>query len=193
MVFGWFDSTLSTKYLLTKTEKLMENEKQFITIRRNTNLSTFGCTYESFILKFISMSKIEKVEIVRLLKTDKRPGKFNNMFRQALFDNPETACLWRSGEKSLNNDEKEIYKKYLQWLKKQKRKEQMWDWSIYTPLIIIVVVILYPVLKFVGGICFVGFNLFASEGSVLGYIFGIAAVIIALGIFATLVRAILGR
>ena len=25
MVFGWFDSTLSTKYLLTKTEKLMRN------------------------------------------------------------------------------------------------------------------------------------------------------------------------
>ena len=25
MVFGWFDSTLSTKYLLTKTEQLMRN------------------------------------------------------------------------------------------------------------------------------------------------------------------------
>lgn len=24
-MFGWFDSTLSTKYLLTKTEKLMRN------------------------------------------------------------------------------------------------------------------------------------------------------------------------
>lgn len=24
-MFGWFDSTLSTKYLLTKTEKLMKN------------------------------------------------------------------------------------------------------------------------------------------------------------------------
>ena len=27
MVFGWFDSTLSTKYLLTKTEKLMKYNK----------------------------------------------------------------------------------------------------------------------------------------------------------------------
>ncbi len=27
MVFGWFDSTLSTKYLLTKTEKLMKHNK----------------------------------------------------------------------------------------------------------------------------------------------------------------------
>lgn len=167
----------------------MENEKWFIMLNKTTDLSRFGCSYESFMRIFNNLSNIEKIEVVRLLKTDKRPGKFNEMYRQILIG----SYFWEKWENALTTDEKEKYQKYLQWLKKQKRKEEIKDWAILTPIIIIIAVILYPVLKFVGGICFVGFDLFASEGSVLGYIFGIAAVIITLGMFATLVKAILGK
>ena len=167
----------------------MENEKWFIMLSHTTDLSRFGCSYESFIMRFNNLSKIEKTEVVRLLKTDKRPGRYNEMYRQILIGSP----FWEKGESILAPDEKEKYQKYLQWLKKQKRKKEIKDWAILSPIIIIVAVIGWPILKFVGGICFVGFDLFASEGSVLGYIFGIAAVIITLGMFATLVKAILGR
>ena len=156
-------------------------------LNKTTDLSRFGCSYESFMRIFNNLSNIEKIEVVRLLKTDKRPGKFNEMYRQILIG----SYFWEEGENVLTTGEKEKYQKYLQWLKKQKRKEEIKDWTILTPIIIIIAIIGWPILKFVGELCLTGFEIFA-DGSFLGFVFGVAAVIITLGMFVALIRAIFG-
>ena len=86
----------------------MENEKWFIMLNKTTDLSRFGCSYESFMRKFNNLSEIEKIEVVRLLKTDKRPGKFNEMYRRILIG----SYFWEKGENALwegKNSQLEYY------------------------------------------------------------------------------------
>ena len=63
---------------------------------------------------------------------------------------------------------------------------------MFAGLIGVLLYVLGLVLYFVGGLSLVGIEIFA-DGSALGFIGAAAAVIITLGMFATLIKAILGR
>lgn len=63
---------------------------------------------------------------------------------------------------------------------------------MFAGLIGVLLYVLGLVLYFVGGLSLVGIEIFA-DGSALGFIGAAAAVIITLGMFATLVKAILGK
>lgn len=59
-----------------------------------------------------------------------------------------------------------------------------------TTIVGVFLYVLGLVLYFVGGIAWTGFEIFA-DGSFLGFVFGVAAVIITLGMFVALIKAIL--
>lgn len=167
MVFGWFDSTLSTKYLLTKTEKLMENEKQFVMIYKNILFvinETRG--YINFKKEYDKLTILGKMEVNRLLKTAQKPY-WANLYKR-LISEPENEIL---SKEALISENKKIHEEYIKWyetiqkpLEEKKNKKNEIEAKCYLFIIVpsIIIAIAWfafiPLLKIVGKIWFVGFE-----------------------------------
>ena len=167
MVFGWFDSTLSTKYLLTKTEKLMENEKQFAIINKNILFvinETRG--YINFKKEYDKLTILGKMEVNRLLKTAQKPY-WVNLYKR-LISEPENEIL---SKEALIPKNKKIHEEYIKWyetiqkpLEEKKNKKNEIEAKCYlfiiVPSIIMAIAwfVLIPLFKIVGKIWFVGFE-----------------------------------
>lgn len=113
--------------------------------------------------------------------------------------------------KQYRKDHSELFEdahnRYVQSCKRQERERRAKEeaqrkidehqgkialWTVIVVFAALVCLIGIPILYIVGKLAWTGFEIFA-DGSFLGFIFGIAAVIITLGMFATLVKAILGK